>query len=336
MTAILENPTSEFPRAGGGPVPIRTNTKRDPADNVFRWVVKASGGATFLVLFAIGFFLLWQALPAFRHMGWAFFTTSEFHTQGAHAKFGVKAALYGSVVVALVAVIVAVPVSICAALFINEYAPRSLLGRIPLRSFLISTIDLMAAVPSIIYGLWGFFVLQPYIAPISRWLSVHVSFVPIFRVTPGTTVFTGSYLIAGILVAIMIMPIVTSISREIISLTPSGEREGALALGATRARVIGSVVIPFAKGGMVGAVMLGMGRALGEAIAVELVLALSFGTSIQLNSSGVTIASLIANRFGAGGTYGFSSLLACGFILFIFTLAVNLIASMIVSRSRRA
>jgi phosphate transport system permease protein len=205
-----------------------------------------------------------------------------------------------------------------------------------MKSFLISTIDLMAAVPSIIYGLWGFYVLQPFIAPISKWLSVHMKFIPIFRVTPGTSVFTGSYLIAGVLVAIMIMPIVTSISREIFSLTPTGEREGAMALGATRARVIGDVVLPFAKGGMVGAVMLGLGRALGEAIAVEVILSITFGTSIQLNSSGVTIAALIANRFGAGGTYGFSSLLACGFVLFVFTLIVNLIASTIVSRSRAA
>jgi phosphate transport system permease protein len=337
VTTILESPPAAHqPRPGGPPVPIKTNTKRDGLDIAFRLLVKSFGFLTFLVLFLIGFFLLWQALPAFRHMGLAFFTTSEFHTQGAHAKFGVKAALYGTVVVAFIAIIFAVPISLSAALFINEYAPRTVLGRLPVRSFLISTIDLMAAVPSIIYGLWGLFVLQPYIANISHWASVHLRFIPIFGVTKGTTVYTGSYLIAGILVGIMIMPIVTSISREIFSLTPSGEREGALALGATRARVIGNVVLPFARGGMIGAVMLGLGRALGEAIAVELVLALSFGISIQLNSSGVTIASLIANRFGAGGTYGFSSLLACGFVLFVFTLAVNLIASTIVSRSRKA
>jgi phosphate transport system permease protein len=335
VTTILDSPTTGPERSGAAPVPIRTNSKVNGVDMAFRLIVKSSGALTFLVLFAIGAFLFWQALPAFRHMGLGFFTTTEFHTQGAHAKFGVEAALYGSIYVAAIAIIFAVPISLSAALFINEYAPRQIVGVIPVRSFLISTIDLMAAVPSIIYGLWGFYVLQPYVAPISRWMSVHVSFIPIFRVTPGTTVFTGSYLIAGVLVGIMIMPIVTSISREIFSLTPNGEREGALALGATRARVIGNVVLPFAKGGMVGAVMLGLGRALGEAIAVELVLTLTFGRSIQLNSSGVTIASLIANRFGAGGTYGFSSLLACGFVLFVFTLIVNLIASTIVSRSRR-
>ena len=164
------------------------------------------------------------------------------------AKFGVLAALYGSIVIALVAIVIAVPVSIAAGLFVNEYAPRSLFGVVPLTSLLISLIDLMAAVPSIIYGLGGFLVLQPFMANISKWLADHMSFIPILRATKGTSVFTGSFPIAGTLVAIMVMPIVTSISREMFSLTPIGEREGALALGATgpgdRRRGV-----PFAKGG---------------------------------------------------------------------------------------
>jgi phosphate transport system permease protein len=269
-------------------------------------------------------------------MGLAFFTTTQWQTKGKHAKFGIEAALFGTIVVAIVAICVAVPVSLCTALFINEYAPLKILGRIPIRRPLISVIDLMAAVPSIIYGLWGLLVLQPFLAPIAEWLSVHVSFLPFLRVSSGTVVFTGSYLIAGVLVAIMVMPIVTSISRELFSLTPIGEREGALAVGATRARVIGSVVLPFAKGGIVGAVMLGLGRALGEAVAVSVILSVSFGLSLRLDSHGITIASLIANYWDSGGTYGFSGLLAAGFVLFVFTLAVNLVASIIVSRSRRS
>jgi phosphate transport system permease protein len=310
--------------------------RRNAVDRAFRGTVLTVGMSTFGVLFAIGLFLFIQAWPAFRHMGLGFFTHTDFNTQGAHADFGVAAALYGSVAVALIAVVVAVPVSITAALFVNEYAPRTLLGFIPLRSFLIAAIDLMAAVPSIIYGLWGYLVLSPFLAHISQWTSVHLKFIPIFRSTQGTVVFTGSFLIAGVLVGIMIMPIITSMSREIYSLTPVGEREGAMALGATRARVIGSVILPFARGGMIGAIMLGLGRALGEAVAVYLVLKQIFGVSIQLNSGGVTIASLIASRFGGGGTFGFSSLLACGFVLFIFTLIINLGASVIVSRSRAA
>lgn len=321
------------------PTPIRLSVNRSRADVAFRYVVKSAGFLTFLILFLIGLFLLLRALPAFRYMGWHFFTTTGFQTNSTKklpAKFGVLAALYGSVVVALISIVIAVPVSISTALFVNEFAPRTLLNKIPLRSFLISLIDLMASVPSIIYGLWGFFVLQPKMAGISQWLSVHVSWIPVFRVPKGTVVFTSSYLIAGTLVAIMITPIVTSISRELFSLTPIGEREGALALGSTRARIIRDVVLPFSKGGLIGAVMLGLGRALGEAVAVSIILSLVFGISIQtLHSGGLTIAALIAARFGSGGTYGLSALLACGFVLFVFTLLVNLAASSIVNRSRR-
>ena len=327
---ILSGPPQQGPR------PIRLNTRRSTEDRLFRGVTRAAGYLSFVVLFLIGFFLLWRALPAFRYMGAAFFTTTEFVTGGPHPRFGVAAALYGSVVIAIIAVVIAVPVSVGAALFINEYAPRSLMGFFPFKGLLTSMVDLMAAVPSVIYGLWGFFVLQPHMTGISEWLSVHLSWIPIFKVPPGTVVFTSSYFIAGTLVSIMIMPIVTSITREIISLTPPGEREGALALGATRARVIRDVILPFAKGGMIGAIMLGLGRALGEAVAVSIILSLVFGVSPQiLHSGGNSIAALIAARFGSGGsTLGLSALLACGFVLFAFTLIINLAASAIVSRSK--
>jgi phosphate transport system permease protein len=336
VTTITGDP--DFRGSSGGFVPIRTNTRRDTPDKVFRYVVKSAGFLTFGILLAIGVFLFVRAWPAFHYMGWRFFTTTQFNTNttsALHAKFGVEAALFGSIIIAVIAIIVAVPVSVGAALFVNEYAPRSLFGIIPFKSFLISLVDLMAAVPSIIYGLWGFFVLQPFLAPIAKWLSVHAGFIPFFHVPKGTVVFTSSYFIAGVLVAIMILPIVTSITREIFSLTPSGEREGAMALGATRARIIKDIILPFAKGGMVGAIMLGLGRALGEAVAVSIILSLVFGVSFQtLHSGGLSIAALIAARFGSGGTYGLSALLACGFVLFVFTLIINLIASTIVSRSR--
>jgi len=332
--------TSPPPTRSGPPVPIRIRTKRNPLDRAFRGTVSFTGFLSFVVLALIGLFLLIKAWPALHYMGFRFFTTTGFDTnsvKGLPAKFGVAAALYGSIVVAVIAIVIAVPVSICAALFANEYAPRTLFGVVPLRSFLISTIDLMAAVPSIIYGLWGFYVLSPPLANISKWMSVHVGFVPFFHIPKGVAVFNNSYFIAGTLVGIMIMPIVTSITREMFSLTPQSEREGALALGATRARVIRDVVLPFAKGGMIGAVMLGMGRALGEAVAVSIILSLVFGVSLQvLHQGGLSIAALIAARFGSGGTYGVSALLACGLVLFFFTLIINTIASIIVSRSRAA
>ena len=333
ITTKEELPPASLPI---GPRPISLNTRRSTEDRLFRGVTRGAGYFSFVILFLIGFFLFWRALPAFRFMGLSFFSTTGFVTSGPHPQFGVASALYGSVTIAVIAVFFAVPVSVGAALFINEYAPRSLLGFFPFKGLLTSMVDLMAAVPSVIYGLWGFFVLQPHMTGISKWLSVHLSWIPIFQVPPGTVVFTSSYFIAGTLVAIMIMPIVTSITREIISLTPPGEREGAMALGATRARVIRDVILPFARGGMIGAVMLGLGRALGEAVAVSIILSLVFGISPQiLHSGGNSIAALIAARFGSGGSaLGLSALLACGFVLFVFTLLINLAASAIVSRSK--
>ena len=331
MTVTTPEAPTESPRF----TPIRLRSRLSRSDQVFRLVTKAAGGFTFVVLFLIGLFLFLQALPALRAAGWKFFTTTGFVTTGTHPHFGVESALYGSVVIALIAIVIAVPVSISSALFINEYAPRSLLGFFPFKGFLTSLVDLMAAVPSVIYGLWGFFFLQPRLKDIAKFLSVHLGFIPIFHVANGTVVFTSSYFIAGVLVGIMIMPIVTSISREIYSLTPVGEREGAMALGATRAGVVRDIVLPFGFGGTIGAVMLGLGRALGEAVAVSIILSLNYGVSDQIfQSGGNSIAALIANRFGSGGKLGLSALLACGLVLFVFTLTVNFIASVIVSRSK--
>jgi phosphate transport system permease protein len=319
-------------------VPRVVVTQRTTADKWFRSVSQAAGVGVFVILGLIGIFLAIRAWPALSYMGVRFFTTPSWvpisqHGHAAHV--GIAVAAVGTVIIALIALVIAVPVSISAALFISEYAPRTLFGVIPFKSTLTSVVDLMAAVPSIIYGLWGLIVLEPHIVGLSRWLSTYLGFLPFFKVASGTTLFTGSSFIAGVLVAIMILPIVTSISREIFSLTPLEEREGALALGASRARVIRDVVLPFSKSGLVGAIMLGLGRALGEAIAVTLIISLSFVQNFRvLSSGGNSIAALIANLFGSGGKLGLSGLLAAGLVLFLFTLAVNTVASVIVSRTQ--
>jgi phosphate transport system permease protein len=334
MTTTL-SPESPTPTLRRVMTPIRIPRRRSSEDRWFRGIARGFGFFTFVILALVGLFLVLQSLPAFRAMGWSFFSTTGFVTTGAHPKFGVEAALIGTVIIAVIAMVVAIPVSIATALFISEYAPRSLLGFFPLKGFLISTIDLMAAVPSVIYGLWGFFVLQPHLASLSKWMSVHLAFIPIFRVPKGTVNFTGSAFIAGVLVGIMVMPILTAISREIFSLTPIAEREGAMALGASRARVIRDVVLPFGKGGLLGATMLGLGRALGEAIAVTFIITLQFTNNFHILSTGSnSVAALIASHFGFGGKLGLHALLACGLVLFFFTLTVNLLASTIVSRSR--
>ena len=279
------------------------------------------------MLFLIGLFLFIEGFPAIHLAGWSFFTTSGFQTVGKIKHFGVLASLYGTVVVALVALVVGAPVAILTALFLTEYAPRRL------RPFMIAVVDLAAAIPSVIYGLWAIFELEPNVVGISGWLSRHVAWIPIFRVTTPTV--NASLFIAGLVVGIMIVPIVTSVTREVFSLTPPGEKEGALALGATKAGMIRRVVLPFGRGGMISAVMLGMGRALGETIAVVIILSESFFISPHiLQSGGTTVASLIAIHFGQGGKLGVQALLFAGLVLFGLTLIINLIASAIVSRSR--
>ncbi len=316
--------------------PISVSTQRSRPDRLFRGVSRTAGLTTLVILFLIGLFLALQSRLAFQTMGWAFFTNTGWVTTGAHPKFVVLSALLGTIIIAAIAMLVAVPVAIASALFINEFAPRKLFGFFPLKNFLVASVDLMAAVPSIIFGMWGFFVLQPAMKGLARWLSDYLGFIPIFK-TGETPVFTSSFLIAGTLVGIMVMPIVTSLSREVFSLTPIAEREGAMSLGASRARVIRDVVFPFSKGGMLGAIMLGLGRALGEAIAVTIIISLVFQPTVQLTQAGGnSIAALIAYRFGSGGPLGLSGLLAAGLVLFALTLVINLVAARIVNRARMA
>jgi phosphate transport system permease protein len=289
--------------------------------------VRGAGFGALVLLFLIGLFLFLHGFPALRLRGFKFFSTSGFQTLGAHPSFGVLASLYGTVVVALVALVVGVPVALTTALFLSEYAPSWS------RRTLIALVDLAAAIPSVVYGLWGFFILQPNVVGISSWMSAHLGFIPIFKIVHPPA--NASLFIAGLVVGLMIVPIVASVSREVFSLAPPGEREAALALGASRWQMIRSVVLPFGRGGMIGAVMLGMGRALEETIAVSIILGEYFTISPHITQhGGSTIASLIAINFGSGGKLGLEDLLMCGFVLFVITLVINLIASAIVNRSR--
>jgi phosphate transport system permease protein len=313
---------------GGSPrQPIVIRNDRRTVDKVFRGIATGTGYSTLVLLALVGLFLLIEGFPAFRITGWKFFTTSGFATIGKVTHFGVLAPIYGTVVVALVALAVGTPVAIATALFLTEYVPRRL------RPIMIAVVDLAAAIPSVIYGLWAVFELQPNVVGISSWMSVHLAWIPIFKVT--TPKVNASLFIAGLVVGIMIIPIVTSVTREVFSLTPPGEKEGALALGATRASMIRRVVLPFGRGGMISAVMLGLGRALGETIAVTVILSQSFIISPHiLQSGGTTVAAYIAVNFGSGGKLGTQALLFSGLVLFAMTLAINLGASAIVSKSR--
>lgn len=300
-----------------------------PADLAFRAVVRSAALSVLVIMGLIGLFLLLRSWTALHRAGWSFLTEQEWNPDT--NRFGVGAILLGTVLIALVALVIAVPLALGTALYISEYAPPRL------RRPLISAIDLMAAIPSVVYGLWGFFFLQPRVRPLSLWLSRHLGWFPPFEVPNGGSPsrYVSSTFIAGAVVALMVIPIVCSLTREVFSQAPVGEREAALALGGNRWAMIRTVVLPFGRGGMIGAVMLGMGRALGETVSVYLIISLSFTRSIHiLESGGSSIAALIAIRFPDSSTFGIAALMAAGLVLFLVTLVVNTIAAAIVANSR--
>jgi phosphate transport system permease protein len=311
---------------------VQIVTTRTFGDRVFRGLATSAGVTTFLVMGLIGGFLLIQGFRALRVAGWAFFTETQWLPDQGGA-FGIGAVVLFTVQIALVALVVAVPLSITTALFITEYAPPKL------RRFLTSAVDLLAAVPSLIYGLWGFFFLQPRIINLSKWMADHLGFVPFFRVPAegdrNIGLFPGSTFIAGVVVSLMVIPICTAVMREVFSQAPAGEKEGALALGGTRWGVVRHVVLPFGRGGIIGGSMLGLGRALGETIAVTLILSVSFEPKVGILEQGSnSIAALIALKFSESNDLGISALMAAGLALFVITLVVNTLASVVVARSR--
>lgn len=315
--------------------PRRLSTRREPIDRAFRTTVRSSGTIVLLIMSLVGVFLFLRAWEALKVAGPSFFTTQAWEPDSGN--FGIAAVIVGTVLIAIVAVSFALPLALGTALYISEYAPTRL------RKSLITLVDLMAAVPSVVFGLWGVFFLQDKIVPVARWISTVFGWIPIFRVDgvdprdplASATVYTSSTFIAGIVVAMMIAPIMTSIMREVFMQAPLGEREGALALGSTRWGMIRSVVLPYGAGGIIGGTMLGLGRALGETIAVYMIISPVFIIQPHILANGTnSVSSLIALRYGEATPMGMSALMAAGLALFLLTLVVNFAASSIVARSR--
>jgi phosphate transport system permease protein len=276
-----------------------------------------------------------QATQALKATGFSFITTAEW--QPDRGQFGIAAVMLGTVLIALVAVFIALPIAMGAALFITEVAP------IWLRSWLVALVDLMAAVPSVVYGLWGLFLLQGNIIGLSRWLNTWFGWIPFLNVAradpnsplSSASVYTASTFIAGVVVAMMVMPISCVVMREVFSQVPIGEREGAYALGSTRWGMIRVVSLPFGRGGIIGGTMLGLGRALGETIAVVLIISPRFDINFHVLEAGSnSVSSLIALRTFESSGFGLSALMAAGLALFAVTLVVNFTASWFVARSR--
>ena len=309
-------------------VPRLVHDEPSRADRTFNRVTLAAGVSVLVLLVLVGVFLLVQSHHAIQVTGFfRFLTRVDWRTDVHPPRIGVLGLLMGTVLVAIVAVVIAIPLSVFAALAITEYASA---GQ---RKFLIGTVDLLAAVPSLLFGIWGFRYLSDKIVPISQWLTTHLGFIPFFKTDPGASL-TGSIFIAGIVVALMVIPIITSVVREVFSQTPPGEKEAALALGSTRWGMIRTVVLPYGRGGIIGGSMLGLGRALGETIAVALLLPGVPSVSVKiLQNGGATVSAFIANRAGAD-TFTTSGLMAAGLVLFVITLATNMIAAVVVSRSR--
>jgi len=326
--------------------PRRLGTRSSTPDAVFRGVIYTAGILVLVIMLMVGLFLAIRATEALRVAGFSFLTTSAWDPDGGN--FGIAAVLIGTVLIGLTAISFALPLALGTALYISEYAPAGL------RRTLINLIDLMAAVPSVVYGLWGLFLLQPELLVrgvngdgIPRFLATYFGWIPIFQVTldgqpvdagspttPGS-VYASSTFIAGIVVALMVAPIACSIMRESFSQAPLGEREGAFALGSTRWGMIRTVVLPFGAGGIIGGTMLGLGRALGETIAVFMVISVVLAVQPRILQSGTSsVSSLIALRYGEGSPFAISALMAAGLALFIMTLVVNFVASGFIARSR--
>jgi phosphate transport system permease protein len=293
---------------------------------LFSALAHAAGVAVLLLMLAIAGFLLARAAPAFRASGWRFLTEQTWFPDATPAKFGIAALAFGTTISAIGAIVLAVPVAIGSALFLTELAPPAL-GR-----WIGYLLDLLAAVPSVVYGLWGVYFLVPQLVPVGKWLDASIGFIPIFDNRSG--IYGRSIFAASVILAIMVIPIVAAISREVFRQVPGADKEAAQALGATRWETIRLAVLPYSRGGIVGAVMLGLGRALGETIAVALVLAATFKVDFHvLEPGGNTIAANIATKFGESGAGGRSALIASGLVLFAITLVVNGVARAVVYRS---
>lgn len=323
------------PGLATGPLPTRRSVLSAPSrsDSLFKAVSFTAGATTVGIMLAVGLFLSIRSGTALKTAGFSFLTEQQWSPE-THV-FGIAAVLFGTVSIALIAMGVAVPLALGTALLISEVVR----GR--LRSTLISLVDLMAAVPSVVFGLWGLFFLQGNVIPVSQWISTYLAWIPIFSVTGSghhlteASAFTSSAFIAGIVVGLMVVPTQTSVMREAFSQAPVGEREGALALGSTRWGMIRTVVLPFGRGGIIGGTMLGLGRALGETIAVYMIISPIFTINWQVLKTGTnSVSALIALRYGEASDFGLSALMAAGLVLFLITLLVNFTASSIVARSR--
>ncbi|MCX6448763.1 MAG: phosphate ABC transporter permease subunit PstC [Actinobacteria bacterium] len=317
------------------PSPRTITTEPRRSDKVFRGIVTGGGLSSLVVLGLIAVFLAFRGFEVLREEGLGFITGADWSVtldesaNVVESNFGLSAMLVGTILCSIVAVVIAVPISVFSALYLNFYAPGWL------KKILVAVIDMMAAFPSILFGIWGFLVLMPSVEYWGKIINRYLGWIPIFEVEPYF--FSRSPFVAGVVLAIMIIPIITSVSREIFAQAPLDRIQAAFALGATRWAMIKAVVIPHGRSGVVGGAMLGLGRAMGETVAVYTVLNIVFQINWHiLLGAGGNVASLIILKFGEAGEYEIKALMAAGLILFLLTLAVNAVANVIVKSTGKS
>ncbi len=306
-------------------------------DRLFRGAVFGAAGIVLLVLLGTAAFLVAQAWPALAHYGFFSFLTSDRWAPSdatpasTHPNpYGILQFIYGTAITSLIGMVIAVPVSVAVALFITEIAPAWL------RRPLSSTVDLLAAIPSVVYGFWGIFALIPALHPIVSFLISTLGAIPVIGAVFAGPFFGVSYFTAGVILAIMVLPIITAISREVFATTPADEKEAALALGMTRWEMLRTAVLPRSRSGIAGASILGLGRALGETIAVTMVIGNSvLSITASIFGQGATMSSVIANEFTeATEPFHLSSLFVVAFWLLVIALVVNVAGKLVVRRTR--
>ena len=308
--------------SGGRSALERSPLSRLP-DQLLQWILTALAAA---ILVLIGYFfvrLIGQSSTSINHFGFSFVFGNNW--DAAHNIFHALPLVVGTLVTSAIALLLGVPVAIAAALFLTEICPRRVRGPLAI------VVDLLAAVPSVVWGLWGVFVLAPKLLPAEKWFASTFSFIPWLG---GGTVNLYNYFIAGLVLAIMILPIVSAIAREVISTVPSQDKEASLALGATRWEMIRMAVLPYSRSGITGGAMLGLGRAIGETIAVVLLIGSNPILGKHLFSPGYSLAAVIANEFGEAANEPIhkSTLFEAGLVLFVLTLLINIAARRFVSR----
>ncbi|CBA16477.1 phosphate ABC transporter permease subunit PstC [Xanthomonas albilineans] len=309
-------------------VPRKRDLRDARADRLFRWILTATVVFVLVALASAALSMLWGGRQALQLQGLSFFYSSEWNP--VENKYGALAPIYGTLVTALIAMLIAVPVSFGIAFFLTEVAPRWLRGPIG------TAIELLAGIPSIIYGMWGLFVLVPVMTDyVTPWLNDHLGTLPLIGpIFQGPPLGIG-LLTAGIVLAIMVIPFISSVMREVFLTVPTRLKESAYALGSTRWEVSWDIVLPYTRSAVIGGIFLGLGRALGETMAVAFVVGNTVRLSPSLLEPGTTIAALIANDFGeATDTYR-SALLLLGFVLFIVTFIVLAIARLMLAQLAR-